>query len=108
MGGFLKDRQLKPKLLLKWFLTNMAKLADNRDKPAGVFLVGKSFTRNFACLVMQPQVLVDEPSVAGLAFHRYGVGMLDDLQKKMVKLLSWWNKMPRRAYAADIGYVLHR
>ena len=94
MGGFLKDRPAEAKAAAEMVFDKYSRLADRRQACWRFIRRGTSLARNFTCFVMQPQVLlVDEPSI--------GLGRVSSIwclvysvifRKRMVKLLSWWNK----------------
>jgi len=85
MGGFLKNRPAEAKAAAEMVFDKYSRLADRRDKPAGVLSGGERRLLEISrALVMQPQVLlVDEPSI-GLEprFIDMVFEILDDLQKK--------------------------
>ncbi|NBT42219.1 MAG: ATP-binding cassette domain-containing protein, partial [Alphaproteobacteria bacterium] len=65
MGGFLKNRPAEAKAAAEMVFDKYSRLADRRDKPAGVLSGGERRLLEISrALVMQPQVLlVDEPSI---------------------------------------------
>ena len=110
MGGFLKDRPAEAKAAAEMVFDKYSRLADRRDKPAGVLSVGERRLLEISrALVMQPQVLlVDEPSI-GLEprFIDMVFEILDDLQKKDGKTIIMVEQNAKKGLAfADIGYVL--
>ena len=110
MGGFLKDRPAEAKAAAEMVFDKYSRLADRRDKPAGVLSGGERRLLEISrALVMQPQVLlVDEPSI-GLEprFIDMVFGILDDLQKKDGKTIIMVEQNAKKGLAfADIGYVL--
>ena len=110
MGGFLKDRPAEAKVAAEMVFDKYSRLADRRDKPAGVLSGGERRLLEISrALVMQPQVLlVDEPSI-GLEprFIDMVFEILDDLQKKDGKTIIMVEQNAKKGLAfADIGYVL--
>ena len=110
MGGFLKDRPAEAKAAAEMVFEKYSRLADRRDKPAGVLSGGERRLLEISrALVMQPQVLlVDEPSI-GLEprFIDMVFEILDDLQKKDGKTIIMVEQNAKKGLAfADIGYVL--
>jgi len=110
MGGFLKDRPAEAKAAAEMVFDKYSRLADRRDKPAGVLSGGERRLLEISrALVMQPQVLlVDEPSI-GLEprFIDMVFQILDDLQKKDGKTIIMVEQNAKKGLAfADIGYVL--
>ena len=110
MGGFLKDRPAEAKAAAEMVFDKYSRLADRRDKPAGVLSGGERRLLEISrALVMQPQVLlVDEPSI-GLEprFIDMVFEILDDLQKKDGKTIIMVEQNAKKGLAfADIGYVL--
>ena len=110
MGGFLKDRPAEAKAAAGMVFDKYSRLADRRDKPAGVLSGGERRLLEISrALVMQPQVLlVDEPSI-GLEprFIDMVFQILDDLQKKDGKTIIMVEQNAKKGLAfADIGYVL--
>ena len=110
MGGFLKDRPAEAKQAAEMVFDKYQRLADRRDKPAGVLSGGERRLLEISrSLVMQPEVLlVDEPSI-GLEprFIDMVFEILDDLQKKDGKTIIMVQQNAKKGLAfADIGYVL--
>lgn len=110
MGGFLKDRPAEAKQAAEMVFDKYQRLADRRDKPAGVLSGGERRLLEISrSLVMQPEVLlVDEPSI-GLEprFIDMVFEILDDLQKKDGKTIIMVEQNAKKGLAfADIGYVL--
>ncbi len=110
MGGFLKDRPAEAKASAEMVFDKYSRLADRRDKPAGVLSGGERRLLEISrALVMQPQVLlVDEPSI-GLEprFIDMVFEILNDLQKKDGKTIIMVEQNAKKGLAfADIGYVL--
>ena len=110
MGGFLKDRPAEAKAAAEMVFDKYSRLADRRDKPAGVLSGGERRLLEISrALVMQPQVLlVDEPSI-GLEprFIDMVFEILDDLQRKDGKTIVMVEQNAKKGLAfADIGYVL--
>jgi branched-chain amino acid transport system ATP-binding protein len=110
MGGFLKDRPAEAKAAAEMVFDKYSRLADRRDKPAGVLSGGERRLLEISrALVMQPQVLlVDEPSI-GLEprFIDMVFEILEDLQKKDGKTIVMVEQNAKKGLAfADIGYVL--
>jgi len=110
MGGFLKDRPAEAKAAAEMVFDKYSRLADRRDKPAGVLSGGERRLLEISrALVMQPEVLlVDEPSI-GLEprFIDMVFEILDDLQKKDGKTIIMVEQNAKKGLAfADIGYVL--
>ena len=106
MGGFLKNQPAEAKAAAEMVFDKYSRLADRRDKPAGVLSGGERRLLEISrALVMNPEVLlVDEPSI-GLEprFIDMVFEILDDLQhrdgktiimveqnaKKVCLLLTW-------------------
>src|SRR6056300_1492535 len=110
MGGLLKDRPAEAKAAAEMVFDKYSRLADRRDKPAGVLSGGERRLLEISrALVMQPEVLlVDEPSI-GLEprFIDMVFEILDDLQKKDGKTIIMVEQNAKKGLAfADIGYVL--
>lgn len=110
MGGFLKDRPAEAQAAAEMIFDKYSRLADRRDKPAGVLSGGERRLLEISrALVMQPQVLlVDEPSI-GLEprFIDMVFEILEDLQKKDGKTIIMVEQNAKKGLAfADIGYVL--
>ena len=110
MGGFLKNKPAEAKIAAEEVFDKYSRLADRRDKPAGVLSGGERRLLEISrALVMQPQVLlVDEPSI-GLEprFIDMVFEILDDLQRKDGKTIVMVEQNAKKGLAfADIGYVL--
>ena len=110
MGGFLKDRPAEAKAAAEMVFDKYSRLADRRDKPAGVLSGGERRLLEISrALVMQPQVLlVDEPAI-GLEprFTDMVFEILNELQKKDGKTIIMVEQNAKKGLAfADIGYVL--
>ena len=110
MGGFLKNRPAEAKIAAEEVFDKYSRLADRRDKPAGVLSGGERRLLEISrALVMQPKVLlVDEPSI-GLEprFIDMVFEILDDLQRKDGKTIIMVEQNAKKGLAfADIGYVL--
>ena len=110
MGGVLKDRPAEGKQAAEMVFDKYQRLADRRDKPAGVLSGGERRLLEISrSLVMQPEVLlVDEPSI-GLEprFIDMVFEILDDLQKKDGKTIIMVEQNAKKGLAfADVGYVL--
>ena len=110
MGGFLKNRPAEAKAAAEMVFDKYSRLADRRDKPAGVLSGGERRLLEISrALVMQPEVLlVDEPSI-GLEprFIDMVFEILEDLQKKDGKTIIMVEQNAKKGLAfADIGYVL--
>ena len=65
MGGFLKNKPVEAKAAADMAFEKCSRLADRRDKPAGVLSGGERRLLEISrALVMNPEVLlVDEPSI---------------------------------------------
>ena len=110
MGGFLYANPKKARGLADKVFDKYSRLADRRNKPAGVLSGGERRLLEIArALVMEPEVLlVDEPSI-GLEprFIDMVFGILDDLQKKDGKTVIMVEQNAKKGLSfADIGYVL--
>jgi branched-chain amino acid transport system ATP-binding protein len=110
MGGFLKNKPAEAKIAAEEVFSKYSRLADRRDKPAGVLSGGERRLLEISrALVMQPQVLlVDEPSI-GLEprFIDMVFEILDDLQRKDGKTIIMVEQNAKKGLAfADLGYVL--
>ena len=110
MGGFLKNRPADAKAAAEQVFDKYSRLAERRDKPAGVLSGGERRLLEISrALVMQPQVLlVDEPSI-GLEprFIDMVFEILDDLQRKDGKTIVMVEQNAKKGLAfADLGYVL--
>ncbi len=110
MGGFLKNKPAEAKAAAEEVFSKYSRLADRRDKPAGVLSGGERRLLEISrALVMQPQVLlVDEPSI-GLEprFIDMVFEILDDLQRKDGKTIIMVEQNTKKGLAfADRGYVL--
>ena len=110
MGGFLKNKPADAKAAAEHVFDKYSRLAERRDKPAGVLSGGERRLLEISrALVMQPQVLlVDEPSI-GLEprFIDMVFEILDDLQRKDGKTIVMVEQNAKKGLAfADLGYVL--
>ncbi len=110
MGGFLKNKPAEAKVAAEEVFSKYSRLADRRDKPAGVLSGGERRLLEISrALVMQPQVLlVDEPSI-GLEprFIDMVFEILDDLQRRDGKTIIMVEQNAKKGLAfADLGYVL--
>ncbi len=110
MGGFLKNKPAEAKIAAEEVFSKYSRLADRRDKPAGVLSGGERRLLEISrALVMQPQVLlVDEPSI-GLEprFIDMVFEILDDLQRKDGKTIIMVEQNAKKGLSfADLGYVL--
>ena len=110
MGGFLKNKPADAKAAAEQVFDKYSRLAERRDKPAGVLSGGERRLLEISrALVMQPQVLlVDEPSI-GLEprFIDMVFEILDDLQRKDGKTIVMVEQNAKKGLAfADLGYVL--
>ena len=109
MGGFLKEKPTEAKAAAEMVFDKYSRLADRRNKPAGVLSGGERRLLEISrALVMQPQVLlVDEPSI-GLEprFIDMVFEILDDLQRKDGKTIIMVEQNAKKGRPADIGYVL--
>ena len=110
LGGFLKNKPAEAKAAAELVFSKYGRLADRRDKPAGVLSGGERRLLEISrALVMQPQVLlVDEPSI-GLEprFIDMVFEILDDLQHKDGKTIIMVEQNAKKGLAfADLGYVL--
>ena len=110
MGGFLKNKPAEAKAAAEMVFDKYSRLAERRDKPAGVLSGGERRLLEISrALVMQPQVLlVDEPSI-GLEprFIDMVFEILSDLQHKDGKTIIMVEQNAKKGLAfADIGYVL--
>ena len=110
MGGFLKNKPAEAKAAAEQVFAKYSRLADRREKPAGVLSGGERRLLEISrALVMQPRVLlVDEPSI-GLEprFIDMVFEILDDLQRKDGKTIIMVEQNARKGLAfADLGYVL--
>ena len=98
MGG-LKDRPAEAKAAAEMVFDKYSRLADRRDKPAGVLSGGERRLLEISrALVMQPEVLlVDEPSI-GLEprFIDMVFEILMICRKKTARQSSWLNKTPKK------------
>ena len=110
MGGFLKNKPTEAKAAAEMVFDKYTRLAERRDKPAGVLSGGERRLLEISrALVMEPDVLlVDEPSI-GLEprFIDMVFEILEDLQKKDGKTIIMVEQNAKKGLAfADIGYVL--
>ena len=110
MGGFLKNRPAEAKKAAERVFDKYARLAERRDKPAGVLSGGERRLLEISrALVMEPEVLlVDEPSI-GLEprFIDMVFEILSDLQHKDGKTIIMVEQNAKKGLDfADIGYVL--
>ena len=110
MGGFLKNKPAEAKIAAEEVFDKYSRLAERRDKPAGVLSGGERRLLEISrALVMQPKVLlVDEPSI-GLEprFIDMVFEILDDLQRKDGKTIIMVEQNAKKGLAfADTGYVL--
>ena len=110
MGGFLKDKPAEAKAAAEMVFDKYSRLADRRNKPAGVLSGGERRLLEISrALVMQPQVLlVDEPSI-GLEprFIDMVFEILEDLQHKDGKTIIMVEQNAKKGLSfADTGYVM--
>ena len=110
MGGFLKNKPSEAKIAAEKVFDKYKRLADRRDKPAGVLSGGERRLLEISrALVMEPDILlVDEPSI-GLEprFIDMVFEILDNLQRKDGKTIIMVEQNAKKGLAfADIGYVL--
>ena len=110
MGGFLKNKPAEAKIAAEEVFDKYTRLADRRDKPAGVLSGGERRLLEISrALVLRPKVLlVDEPSI-GLEprFIDMVFEILDDLQRRDGKTIIMVEQNAKKGLAfADIGYVL--
>ncbi len=110
MGGFLKNKPLEAKQAAERVFDKYSRLAERRDKPAGVLSGGERRLLEISrALVMDPEVLlVDEPSI-GLEprFIDMVFEILGDLQHKDGKTIVMVEQNAKKGLDfADIGYVL--
>ena len=108
MGGFLKDKPAEAKEAAERVFEKYTRLADRRDKPAGVLSGGERRLLEISrALVMNPDILlVDEPSI-GLEprFIDMVFEILRDLQHVDGKTIVMVEQNARAGFA-DLGYVL--
>ena len=110
MGGFLKNKPVEAKAAADMVFEKYSRLAERRDKPAGVLSGGERRLLEISrALVMNPEVLlVDEPSI-GLEprFIDMVFEILSDLQHKDGKTIIMVEQNAKKGLSfADIGYVL--
>ena len=110
MGGFLKNKPLEAKAAAEMVFDKYSRLAERRDKPAGVLSGGERRLLEISrALVMEPEVLlVDEPSI-GLEprFIDMVFEILYDLQHRDGKTIVMVEQNAKKGLEfADIGYVL--
>ena len=110
MGGFLKNKPLEAKAAAEMVFDKYSRLAERRDKPAGVLSGGERRLLEISrALVMEPEVLlVDEPSI-GLEprFIDMVFEILHDLQHRDGKTIVMVEQNAKKGLEfADIGYVL--
>ena len=110
MGGFLKNKPQEAKKAAEMVFDKYTRLADRRDKPAGVLSGGERRLLEISrALVMNPDVLlVDEPSI-GLEprFIDMVFEILDDLQRRDGKTIIMVEQNAKKGLDfADLGYVL--
>ena len=110
MGGFLKNKPQEAKEAAERVFDKYSRLAERRDKPAGVLSGGERRLLEISrALVMNPEVLlVDEPSI-GLEprFIDMVFEILYDLQRKDGKTIIMVEQNAKKGLDfADIGYVL--
>ena len=110
MGGFLKNKPLEAKAAAEMVFDKYSRLAERRDKPAGVLSGGERRLLEISrALVMEPNVLlVDEPSI-GLEprFIDMVFEILHDLQHRDGKTIVMVEQNAKKGLEfADIGYVL--
>jgi branched-chain amino acid transport system ATP-binding protein len=110
MGGFLKSKPMEAKAAAEMVFDKYSRLAERRDKPAGVLSGGERRLLEISrALVMEPDVLlVDEPSI-GLEprFIDMVFEILHDLQHRDGKTIVMVEQNAKKGLDfADIGYVL--
>lgn len=110
MGGFLKNKPAEAKAAADMVFDKYTRLAERRDKPAGVLSGGERRLLEISrALVMNPEVLlVDEPSI-GLEprFIDMVFEILDDLQHGDGKTIVMVEQNAKKGLSfADLGYVL--
>ena len=108
MGGFLKQA-CRSKAAAEMVFDKYSRLAERRDKPAGVLSEVAALLEISRALVMNPEVLlVDEPSI-GLEprFIDMVFEILDDLQHGDGKTIVMVEQNAKKGLSfADLGYVL--
>ena len=110
MGGFLKNKPAEAKAAAEMVFDKYKRLADRRNKPAGVLSGGERRLLEISrALVMNPEVLlVDEPSI-GLEprFIDMVFEILGDLQNKDGKTIVMVEQNAKKGLEfANLGYVL--
>ena len=110
MGGFLKNKPAEAKAAAEMVFDKYSRLAERRDKPAGVLSGGERRLLEISrALVMNPEVLlVDEPSI-GLEprFIDMVFEILHDLQHGDGKTIVMVEQNAKKGLSfADLGYVL--
>lgn len=110
MGGFLKNKPAEAKRAAEMVFDKYSRLAERRDKPAGVLSGGERRLLEISrALVMNPEVLlVDEPSI-GLEpkFIDMVFEILSDLQHRDGKTIVMVEQNAKKGLDfANIGYVL--
>ncbi|MGC6484212.1 MAG: ABC transporter ATP-binding protein [Candidatus Puniceispirillales bacterium] len=110
MGGFLKNKPAEAKAAAEMVFDKYSRLAERRDKPAGVLSGGERRLLEISrALVMNPDVLlVDEPSI-GLEprFIDMVFEILNDLQRVDGKTIVMVEQNAKKGLDfADLGYVL--
>jgi len=110
MGGFLKNKPTEAKAAAEMVFDKYSRLAERRDKPAGVLSGGERRLLEISrALVMEPDVLlVDEPSI-GLEprFIDMVFEILHDLQHRDGKTIVMVEQNAKKGLEfADVGYVL--
>ena len=110
MGGFLKNKPAEAKAAAEMVFDKYSRLAERRDKPAGVLSGGERRLLEISrALVMNPEVLlVDEPAI-GLEprFIDMVFEILHDLQHGDGKTIVMVEQNAKKGLSfADLGYVL--
>jgi len=101
MGGFLKDRPAEAKAAAEMVFDKYSRLADRRDKPAGVLSGGeRRFWKSRVHLSCNQKSCwsTNHPLVLSRALSTWCLKSLTICRKKTARQSSWLNKTPKKVW----------